>query len=160
MENDFEVFYAPATETEKPRLIDSVRRNESGEAIGFYSNQSQQSLEAEYKRKLAIEKWSVVSDLIEESHCTEPSSITLEQWDDALDTLPPQDWNKANGVESFKFMEHYWGDVTSIYARTASNQCFVFRGRASMTAKDVADKIKKFIADCENTVCISSIYYS
>lgn len=143
MENDFEVFYAPATETEKPRLIDSVRRTESGEIFGFYSNQSQQSLEAEYKRKLLIEKWSIVSNLIEESHCTEPSHITLEQWNDALDVLPPQDWNTANGVESFKFMEHYWGDVTSIYCKTGKG-CFVFKGRASMSADEVAEKINSY----------------
>lgn len=157
MNEDFDVFYAPATETEKPRLIDSVRRIESGEILGFYSNQDQQSLEKEYKREIRIEKWSIVSNLIEEAFCTEPSCITLEQWDDALDTLPPQDWNTVNGVESFKFMEHYWGDVTNIYARTSGKQCFVFKGRASMTAKDVANKIRKFIADSESTVCNRSV---
>lgn len=140
MEHDFDVFYTPATETSKARMIDAVRRTESGEVVGFYSNQTHQSLEAEHKQKLLIGKSSVVSDMIEENHCTEPSPITEEQWEDALEALPPQDWKRVNGVESFKFMEYYWGNVTSIYCKTGKG-CFVFKGRASMSAAEVAEKI-------------------
>lgn len=148
MENDFEVFYAPATETEKPRVIDAVHRNELGEVVGLYSNQSQKCLEARYNRNLAIEKSSIVIKIIEDSHCTEPSHITLEEWEDALEALPPQDWKRVNGVEYFKFLEHQYGDVTNIYCKTGKG-CFVFKGRASMSGEDVAEKINNY--NCQLT---------
>lgn len=43
--------------------------------------------------------------------------ITEERYIDQLEVLPPMDWNRSTGGESFKSMERYGGDVTSIFAR-------------------------------------------
>lgn len=142
MEHDFDVFYIPANEENNARMIDSVRRTESGEAFGFYSNKTQQVLEAEHKQ-LLIGRASVVDAMIEEGYCTEPSIITEERWQYALEALPPKDWMRVNGVESFKFMEYYYGNVTSIYCKTGKG-FFVFRGRASMSAAEIAEKINNY----------------
>jgi hypothetical protein len=45
--------------------------------------------------------------------------ITEARYIDQLETLPPVDWCRGYGGESFKSMEFTGGDVTAIFVGTA-----------------------------------------
>ena len=45
-----------------------------------------------------------------------PIEITEEKWMEMLCVLPPEDWCKHSGGESFKLMEYTYADITGIYA--------------------------------------------
>lgn len=46
-----------------------------------------------------------------------PIEITLDQFIDALEVLPPRDWQRTSEGESFKMCEHTSGRITAIYAK-------------------------------------------
>lgn len=48
---------------------------------------------------------------------SEPSEITQEQWDYALNVLPPVSWRNDGSAESFKISERLTGAITAIYVR-------------------------------------------
>ena len=49
--------------------------------------------------------------------CTGPKQVTEKEFDAALGVLPPRDWQRHNGEESFKIMELTCGQLTAIYCR-------------------------------------------
>ena len=46
--------------------------------------------------------------------------ITEEQWDEALNCLPPMRWEHRDGVERFLMVEMLSGSITAQYARLGS----------------------------------------
>ena len=81
--------------------------------------------------------------------CSDPVEITREQFEDALDTLPPQNWQRAALAESFEFMEHTSGRVTTIYCRTG-RRFWEFQGVAGMTLDEI---IRRVAAVAKPQVC-------
>lgn len=57
------------------------------------------------------------SKLINGSAKSEPQEITHEEWDDALNVLPPLRWINRMGAETFRMSEFYCGTVTNTYVR-------------------------------------------
>ena len=49
--------------------------------------------------------------------CTGAHEITEEKWIYALEVLPPMDWVRHQGSESFKMSELTSGNLTAIYCR-------------------------------------------
>ena len=145
MNYDFDVFYTQE-EFCLPVFIDAVKVREDGVLVGFYWNETKEQMEEEYKKEMKIGKWSEISKMIEDGFCTEPQPISEEDWEKALCVLPPEDFEAVDDVESFKCMEYFWGQITSIYAKT-SKGCYVFKNRASMTAKEIAEKINSLVCD-------------
>lgn len=146
MNDTFEVFYTPATQNDRARIIDTVMTRQDGVVVGTYSNKTKEELEATYGKEMLVGKADDISKMIEDGFCVEPEEISEEDWWSALEALPPQDWKTIDGVQSFKFMEYTYGEITSIYAKT-SKGCWAFKNRASMTAKEIADKINSL--DCK-----------
>jgi len=72
---------------------------------------------------------------------TEPEEISQERFIDALEVMPPKSWKQFGQEESFKFIEHYSGNITSIYARVGE-RFFTFLDNASMSHERVMDKIR------------------
>lgn len=68
--------------------------------------------------------------------------ITLDEWDDALNVLPPMKWRTVNGVESFMMSERLTGDITSCYARSG-NTYKSFNVRTSYTGEQIAEKFNE-----------------
>ena len=50
-------------------------------------------------------------------YCKPWKEITKEQWWDMLEVLPPEKWEKVQGVEIFRMMEYTSGTVTGHFAR-------------------------------------------
>ncbi len=46
-----------------------------------------------------------------------PKTIPAEHYTRALEVLPPEDWVQENGNSTFKMMERWSGQMTSIYAK-------------------------------------------
>ena len=46
--------------------------------------------------------------------------ITAEQWEDALECLPPQNWQREKGREMFTMLERTCGNISEHYARIES----------------------------------------
>jgi hypothetical protein len=65
--------------------------------------------------------------------------ITKEQFWDALECLPPQNWVRRECTESFKMSEYLSGNITGIYVRIGE-EYFTFHDRASMTHSQIVEK--------------------
>ena len=50
-------------------------------------------------------------------YCKPWKEITKEQWWDMLEVLPPEKWEKVQGVEIFRMCEYTSGTVTGHFAR-------------------------------------------
>ena len=50
-------------------------------------------------------------------YCRGPVQVTAEQWDDALNCLPPQRWVRGGSYESFRMSELLSGTIASFYVR-------------------------------------------
>ncbi|MCH8247061.1 MAG: hypothetical protein IH951_11715 [Bacteroidetes bacterium] len=56
--------------------------------------------------------------------------IDVDRWEYALGVLPPKQWHRAGGWESFKISELTAGDITACYVRIGSRYFEVY-GRVS-----------------------------
>lgn len=79
----------------------------------------------------AIENSLIDADAVE---------ITGEQFVKALEVLPPKRWRRHTDSESFMMMEHFYGSVTSVYARVG-NQYYTFHDRCSLSHDDIVRKV-------------------
>lgn len=68
----------------------------------------------------------------ERALCTEPVEITEDRFMEMLEVLPPQNWQRGKGCESFELSEHFSGRVTSIFCRFGP-EYFEFQGIAGQS---------------------------
>lgn len=80
----------------------------------------------------------------ERALCTDPVEISRERFEDALDTLPPQNWQRGMLCESFEFCEHTSGRVTTIFCR-AGRRYFEFQGISGMTLDEILRRVAAVI---------------
>ena len=97
------------------------------------------------------ERWGVDPEVIywmnqEDKAKTPVSEISAAQFNDALYVMYPIDWCFHANTESFKSMEMYFGNVTSIYVRF-DNRFFTFRDVVMLTHSEIMEKVRVFIAD-------------
>ena len=116
------VFYIPTHWSEKhqsqiaPSVIDqAVERN--GVTVGMYSNETLEMMRGRYPTVELGELDKIVEEK-ENMLRTDPAPCTEEQFWEALECLPPLDWQRTGAIgESFKLEERTCGRMTSIYAR-------------------------------------------
>lgn len=72
---------------------------------------------------------------------TEPSEITDEKFDYALNVLPPCRWKRVDGVEMFYVSELLQADLASWYAK-AGGKFFTFNDRAGRPAAEIVAKVR------------------
>lgn len=97
------------------------------------------------------ERWGGDPEVIywinqEEKAKTAVSEISEAQFNDQLNLMYPIDWCFYANTESFKSMEMYFGNVTSIYIR-CNNRFFTFRDVVMLTHSEIMEKVRVFIAD-------------
>ena len=136
------VFYVPGNAS----AIDYVRRREDGVDVSYFTGMTLDELQAEYPGAIVGSEDDFLLQM--ESACiTEPEVISAEQYEDALEALPPQDWRGAGSrEESFKFMERYAGRVTSIYARVGANH-FRFRDIYTLPHSEIIKRVQAVTLD-------------
>lgn len=131
-------------EESAPRVIDSVLIDDNGVQRGRYSGETLEQISTRYPNALIGDIDAVIAD--QEQACrTQPTACTEEDFFDALDMLPPEDWVTVNGVESFKMMERLSGRMTGIFARLGKTY-WQFTDRCDLSAESIAEKIKRSAA--------------
>lgn len=76
-------------------------------------------------------------------------AITYEDFNEALECLPPNGWVRQGNSESFKCCEHYSGRVTAIYARIGEKY-YTFRDICSLKHDDIIAKVQRSCAGANN----------
>lgn len=122
------------------RAIDFAVRRADGVIVGAFNGKTIAELEAEYGAKVECGTRNDYQAVHDAYWRTPPARITAEEWDEALNALPPEGWCKVNGVESFKMSEYLSGGITTIYARKGEC-CWSFRDSAALPARDIAERI-------------------
>ena len=136
-----QLLYVPASASDPhPRLADDLVTLEDGRVIGRYTGMTKEQLCAQMKTELQVTDRETFAKMLDDSYVTDPKPITEERFQEALECLPPLQWGRHLGVESFRFMERYTGNITSIYARIG-DQYWEFMDRFNMSRDDLAQKV-------------------
>jgi hypothetical protein len=133
------VFYTPASGQLVPRVIDSVVLID-GEERGAYSRETLAELAKRYPT-VTVGDLDEVSRIKEEMMRSDPEPCTEEQFWEALECLPPVDWVRKGGGESFKMAERLSGCMTRIYARSG-DRYWSFTDVDTLPHRDIMVKVK------------------
>lgn len=122
-----------------PRVIDGVMIDDAGVQRGLYSGETLDELAQRYPepKVTTIDHYMAVHNA---ALRTDPRETTEEAYFEALDCLPPLDWTRAKGVESFKMEERFSANMTTIYAKHAGRY-WSFMDCDDLSADEIADKI-------------------
>lgn len=82
---------------------------------------------------------------IEDAARSEPTRISKEQFEDALEMLPPRAWVRNEGTETFKFEKRLCGSITSIYCRIAG-EYWTFNDRITLSHNAIVNRVRAAIA--------------
>jgi hypothetical protein len=100
----------------KTNAQDGVKEHlETGELFGMYSGDTVDEMKERTGAVLRDADEFIAES--EKAMTTDPVEITEEQYEYALEVLPPCDWQHGNGNQSFYMSEFYSGDVTTFYVR-------------------------------------------
>lgn len=100
-------------------IIDTLTTNDAGELVGRISGETAAKI-AERRPGAVVCDLGEFAARVEAMDVSEPEPITAEDWDEALNCLPPMRWRTVNGVELFQCIERWSGRVTATYARIGS----------------------------------------
>lgn len=103
---------------------------------------------AEYRgRPVRVLEESEFESMLEEwlrAQVSQPVEISADDYNDALNVLPPERWFRHAGVELFSMCERITYDLTTWYARVpvagGASRYFCFRDRAWTDKAALADK--------------------
>ena len=141
LQTTHQVLYVPASASEQhPRLVDDLIMLEDGRVIGRYTRMTKGELSSRMKTELLVTERDTFSRMQDDSYVTDPRLITEERFHEAFECLPPLRWETHLGVESFRFMEHSCGDITTIFARTG-DQFWELEDRFNMSRDALAQKV-------------------
>ena len=131
------VFYVPGSTAP----IDYARLCADGELITLHTSQTIAQLQGTYPGAVLGSEEEFTMQM-EAASRTEPMHITADQFDDALNALPPCNWTGCgSSTETFKFMERYSGRITTIYARIGERY-FSFLDVYTLTHAQIVDKVR------------------
>ncbi len=136
-------FYTPATEDNAPRAIDPILTRADGTRIGVYSGKTQEELAQEYG-EIGVETYEGLERLMLDFFRRPVQEIDIEVFGDALDVLPPEDWQHDAIGESFKMSEHLSGQITHIYARIGKRY-FAFTDSAYLPHAEIMARVINFM---------------
>ena len=134
------VFWHTPANARVPSVIDAVMIDDHGAQRGLYSGETLDELAQRYHEP----KVADIADFMamqESALRTQPEPSTEEHYTVALECLPPEDWRRAGGIESFKMVERLSGRMTRIYAKKGDSY-WTFVDRYDLSAEAIASKIE------------------
>lgn len=136
------VFFVPGNTC----ALDYACEREDGVFVSYFTGKTLAELQEQYPGAIMGTEAEFTEQM--EAACrTAPEPISAEQYSDALDALPPQDWQGiGTTVESFKFLERYAGRITSIYARVGCSY-YRFHDICTLGHADIIQKVQAVTAD-------------
>lgn len=125
-----------------PQVIDGiVLDDETDTEYGHFSGETLDQIRARYAPAeltiMALDEYTALHDAAFRS---EPKPCTYEEYVVALECLPPEDWRRVAGVESFKMSEYLSGGITTIYAKKG-DRCWYWKDNATASAEAIAARI-------------------
>ena len=76
-------------------------------------------------------------------YCEPVKEITEEQYNEALNILPPEDWQHGSGWSAFRMCEYMSGNITGHYMVMDGRHFFAFRPAGRNTYTELAAEIRK-----------------
>lgn len=136
------VFFVPGSAS----AIDYAATRADGELVSCFNGLTLAELQEQYPGAVIGTEFEFLQQM--EAACrTAPQPISAEQYADALDALPPQDWQGiGTTAESFKFLERYSGRITSIYARVGCSY-YRFHDICTLGHADIIQKVQAATAE-------------
>lgn len=128
------VYYSPS----KVTTIDSLHWFTG---LSMYSQNTPEMVKERYPDAILIHVSEAILIMEEANIDKVAKPISKEQFWDALECLPPQNWVRREFTESFKMCEYLTGQITSIYVRIGK-EYFTFHDRASMTHDQIVAKTR------------------
>lgn len=120
-------YYSELTGT----IIDIIH----GDGLGTWGKKTLEETREDYPDAVIMD----LDDAIEASdarYITKPICITREAFDDALNVLPPVDWQNTSGMETFKMSEQLSGNITGIYCRIGKEH-YCLNDQMTMSREDI-----------------------
>lgn len=108
---------------------------------GVYSDRTLEQFREEYPNAEKIHLEEAIQRR-ENFYRTEPATITQEQFQEALNVLPPVEWTNASDVETFKMSERLTDAITAIYCRIGDNH-FSFNDNFTLRHEDIVARCLK-----------------
>ncbi len=137
------VVFCTATQS----IIDIVR-----DGAGETDQQAIDRLRAEYGTALTALPASEAQQRYEARFKSPVREVSAEDFNDALNVLPPQDWVHARGGQSFKISERIAGSVTAIYV-SLQGRYFHFDDHIRTPHEECLKRAADFIAMAQNGGC-------
>lgn len=131
------VFFVPGSTS----ALDYACERSDGVAVSYFTGKTLAELQEQYPGAIIGPEAEFMQQM-EAATRTAPQSITAEEYADALEALPPQDWQGIGSqAESFKFLERYAGRITSIYARVGHSH-YRFHDICTLGHAEIVEKVK------------------
>jgi len=77
-------------------------------------------------------------------NCLPWKEISEDEWWEALEVMPPEQWKHCGGIEFFRWMEYLTGRITSHYARSG-HRYFTANRLAVRSYAEYAKEIREII---------------
>ena len=92
---------------------------------------------------ISFDEFQAKSKKIEDTELLKPwQEINESQWNEKLEVLPPEKWQKCGtGAEAFRMMEYYTSNITGHYIRIRKRYFTALR-RTSQDYKEMTEEIK------------------
>ena len=98
--------------------------------FGRYSGKPIAALMAENPGAILVDR-ETQEESIRSAARTDPKRITRDRFDDMLEIMPPDHWNRRGGSESFNLIEHTVLDVAATFVRIG-DEYWEFEDRADL----------------------------
>lgn len=131
------VFYVPG----QPWVIDFAFMREDGTLVTQLQRHTLEEVQ-ERSPGAIITSYQDAAAQIEAGCKTEPRRIELEDFDYALNVLPPMQWVRDGSSESFKMCERTNGKVTGIYVRLGASY-WKFEDVYTLPHTEIIAKVRK-----------------
>jgi len=136
-------FYVPGTEGRVPSIIDVCRTDDQGRTVTYFHGMTLDELRKAHPRA----ELGNIEDVVrmkEDVLKSEPISITEDQYMDALEVLPPLDYQHKGNGNSFKMVERLSGRITTVYARMGDSY-WCFNDVDTITHAEIMAKVARAI---------------
>lgn len=97
-------------------------------------------------REFAVVSWEALEPMLRAAqaaaHIRPWVRIPYDEWIAGLEALPPEKWERVDGVELFRFCEYLTGNITTHFAKLADGRCFCANRFASDEYTTLALEVK------------------
>lgn len=131
-----ECYYQPG----KPGIIDIALAIGDGTHRGLYGGETLAEVQMRYPGA-AVGNLDAVVEASRKMFERAPKRVTESRFLEMLNVLPPENWVRGNGCESFKMCEYEYDNVTTIFARIGG-EYYEMAGRASMPHHEIVEACK------------------